>query len=134
MYSVIFIGFILVVELTFFFWVFCSTRFLIWLVFRDGYTTCSPNLLCFFYFAIEVFEKSMYILQFICFQNKLNERKVDIIQVSLKDNLPFSFLQKQPLEVFCKKDVLRNFAEFTGKHLCQSLFLIKLHVLDLQLY
>ena len=29
-------------------------------------------------------------------------------------------------EVFCKKDVLRNFAKFTGKHLCQSVFLIKL--------
>ena len=24
-------------------------------------------------------------------------------------------------EVFCKKDVLRNFAKFTGKHLCPSL-------------
>ena len=34
--------------------------------------------------------------------------------------------QKQPPEVFCKKGVLRNFAKFTGKHLCQSLFLIKL--------
>ena len=30
--------------------------------------------------------------------------------------------QKQPLEVFCKKGVLSNFAKFTGKHLCQSLF------------
>ena len=29
-------------------------------------------------------------------------------------------------EVFCQKDVLRDFAKFTGKHLCQSLFLIKL--------
>ena len=28
-------------------------------------------------------------------------------------------------EVFCRKGILRNFAEFTGKHLCQSLFLIK---------
>ena len=28
--------------------------------------------------------------------------------------------------VFCKKGVLRNFSKFTGKHLCQSLFLIKL--------
>ena len=27
--------------------------------------------------------------------------------------------------MFCKKDVLRNFAKFTGKHLCQSLFLNK---------
>ena len=26
------------------------------------------------------------------------------------------------LEVFCKKGVLRNFAKFTGKHLCQGLF------------
>ena len=28
-------------------------------------------------------------------------------------------------EVFCKKGVLRNFAKFTGKHLCQSFFLNK---------
>ena len=26
------------------------------------------------------------------------------------------------LEVFCRKDVLKNFAKFTGKHLCKSLF------------
>ena len=25
-------------------------------------------------------------------------------------------------EVFCKKGILRNFAKFTGKHLCQSIF------------
>ena len=31
-------------------------------------------------------------------------------------------VQKQPLEVFCKKDVLKNFAKSTGKRLCQSLF------------
>ena len=28
-------------------------------------------------------------------------------------------------EVFCKKDAPRNFAKFTGKHLCQSLTLLK---------
>ena len=28
--------------------------------------------------------------------------------------------------MFCKKGILRNFAKFTGKHLCRSLFLIKL--------
>ena len=28
-------------------------------------------------------------------------------------------------EIFCKKCFLRNFAKFTGKHLCQSLFFIK---------
>ena len=33
----------------------------------------------------------------------------------------FSYFQKQPPEVFCKKKgVLRNFAKFTGKHLCQG--------------
>ena len=31
-----------------------------------------------------------------------------------------------------RKSVLRNFAKFTGKHLCQSLFLIKLQVLGLR--
>ena len=34
-------------------------------------------------------------------------------------------IQKQPPEVFCKKDVLKNFAKFTGKYLCQSLFFNK---------
>ena len=28
-------------------------------------------------------------------------------------------------EVFCNKGVLRNFTNFTGKHLCQSLFFNK---------
>ena len=28
-------------------------------------------------------------------------------------------------EVFCEKDVLRNFVKFTGKHLCQSLLFNK---------
>ena len=28
-------------------------------------------------------------------------------------------------EVFCKKDVLKNFSKFAGKHLCQSIFLNK---------
>ena len=28
-------------------------------------------------------------------------------------------------EVLCKKGVIRNFATFTGKHLCQSLFFNK---------
>ena len=34
--------------------------------------------------------------------------------------------QKQPPEVFYKKAVLENFAIFTGKNLCWSLFLKKL--------
>ena len=37
-----------------------------------------------------------------------------------------NYIKKQPLEVFCKKVILNNFAIFTEKHLCWSLFLIKL--------
>ena len=33
--------------------------------------------------------------------------------------------QKQPPVVFYKKGVLKSFAKFTGKHLCQSLFFYK---------
>ena len=33
--------------------------------------------------------------------------------------------QKQPLELFFKKVVLRKFTKFTGKHLWQSLFVNK---------
>ena len=35
-------------------------------------------------------------------------------------------VQKQPPEVFCEKSVHKNFAVFTRKHLCWSLFLRKL--------
>ena len=31
------------------------------------------------------------------------------------------FVQKQPPQVFCRKGVFKNFANFTGKHLCWSL-------------
>ena len=36
---------------------------------------------------------------------------------------------KQPLGVFCKKGVLKNFGNFTGNRLCWSLFLVKLQAL-----
>ena len=37
-------------------------------------------------------------------------------------------------EVICEKGVLRNFAKFTGKHLCQSLFFNKVAGGRLQIY
>ena len=49
-------------------------------------------------------------------KNKMGENVNDSIWHCLR--------QKQPPEVFYKKVVLKNFAKFTGKHLCQSLFLI----------
>ena len=39
--------------------------------------------------------------------------------------------KKQPPEVFYKKVVLENFIKFTGKYLCQSLFLNKVAGLGL---
>ena len=41
------------------------------------------------------------------------------------------FIEKETVrscrtKVFCKTDVLKKFAKFTGKHLCQSLFFINL--------
>ena len=36
-----------------------------------------------------------------------------------------SNVRSSRLKLFCKKGVLRNFAKFTGKHLCQSLNSIK---------
>ena len=34
-------------------------------------------------------------------------------------------MQKQSTEKFCKKALLKNFAIFTGKHLCWRLFFIQ---------
>ena len=40
--------------------------------------------------------------------------------------MDFSQYQKQPPEVFCKKRASKSSANLTEKHLCWSLFLIKL--------
>ena len=45
------------------------------------------------------------------------------------DVMCVQYVQKQPPEVFFKKGFLKNFANFTGKHLCWNLFLIKLQAL-----
>ena len=45
----------------------------------------------------------------------------------------YCFRSSRP-EVFCKKGVLRNFAKFTGKHLCQSLFFNKNTLLKKRLW
>ena len=37
-------------------------------------------------------------------------------------------------DVFCEKGVLRNFAKFTGKHLCHSLFFNKVAGTRPQIY
>ena len=37
-----------------------------------------------------------------------------------------SYFRNSRLYVFCKRGARRNFAKFTGKHLCQSLFFNKI--------
>ena len=37
----------------------------------------------------------------------------------------WSLVRSSHPELFCRGNVLRNFAKFTGKHLCQSLFFNK---------
>ena len=43
----------------------------------------------------------------------------------LEEILNLLIKQKQPPEVFFKKGALKNFAKFTGKHLCRGLFFNK---------
>ena len=45
-----------------------------------------------------------------------------LIQLNLVKWIKF---EKQPPEVFCEKGVSKDFAKFSRKHLCQSLFLNK---------
>ena len=39
--------------------------------------------------------------------------------------LSLGYFQKQSSGVFCEKGVLKNYAKFTGKHMCHSLFFNK---------
>ena len=63
-------------------------------------------------------------------QTILHDRR-SISLTNKKENVILSLRQSRCLsrsirpEVFCKKGVLRDFAKFPGKHLCQSLFFNK---------
>ena len=57
-------------------------------------------------------------------QNVTTFFKYDDLQHLVVSALVSIFLDRSSHpEVFCKKGVLKKFAKFTGKHLCQSLFL-----------
>ena len=51
-----------------------------------------------------------------------NQQRVMLILVITQSCLREVSIQKQSPKCFVKKDVLKNFANFTGKHLCWSLF------------
>ena len=46
-------------------------------------------------------------------------------EIKLSGKFMVMWKEGPPPVVFCKKGVLRNFAKFTGKNLCQSLFFNK---------
>ena len=57
--------------------------------------------------------------------NNAKEKKLkQMLNLFLMKNTPRN-LQAQPPEMFCKKVVLKNFANFTGKHLHQRPFFNK---------
>ena len=57
-----------------------------------------------------------------------------MLQIAINYNYLHANVRSSHLEVFCEKGVLKNFAKFTKKHLCQSLFWIKLQPSGLYIY
>ena len=66
---------------------------------------------------------SLKVFEVFCFKflKTIENQKLQIYRITYH----LDTLKKQPPEVFCKKGGLRNFAKFTGKNLCQSLFFNK---------
>ena len=63
---------------------------------------------------------------FVCEVVFIEVEKIAGIDFSLANLANKSRLvQKQPPEAFCKKSVLKNYTNLSGKHLCQSLFFNK---------
>ena len=58
------------------------------------------------------------------YQNKSHNISNLLFFNPLMSGVVWLFRNSRP-EMFCKKGVLRNFAKFIGKHLCQSLFFNK---------
>ena len=56
--------------------------------------------------------------------SRTSNTRIDVYTY-LGRKLQFSEAQKQPMELFCKKGVYKDLANFTRKHLCQSLFFNK---------
>ena len=73
-----------------------------------------------------------YFLEY-CASQIFNFSGVEVFE-NIRNTSNAAFIQKQPLEVFYKRRVPKNCARFIGKHLCRSLFIIKLMASGLQVY
>ena len=72
----------------------------------------------------------------LCCSHNANKNNISKYLLCLSKSLDTNTLaniitRSSRTEVFCKKGVLRNFAKFTGKHLCQSLFFNKVAGLEI---
>ena len=65
--------------------------------------------------------------------NKVLWLLVILIYFENQSDYEHRFRSSRP-EVFCRKGVLKNFAKFTGKHLCQSLFFNEVTGFNQQFY
>ena len=60
---------------------------------------------------------------------KLEKKQLYLLK-AVFNNFNEILTQKQPSEVLCKKDALKIFTNFIWKHLCWSVFLLKLLIKD----
>ena len=67
------------------------------------------------------------------FKKQTNQKQYRIESHGILDDNMYLYRSSSP-EVLCKKDVVKNFVKFIGKHLCLSLFFNKVAGLSLQLY
>ena len=61
-----------------------------------------------------------------CSSAKFRIQSIQVNMLTGQSPIIFRISQKLPPELLYRKGALKNFAKFTGKYLCQSLFLIKL--------
>ena len=59
----------------------------------------------------------------------LNDQKIPLPNERQRSS---GFVQKQPPQVFCKKGVLKKFANFTGKNLCSNAFVLLRNLQDFE--
>ena len=75
------------------------------------------------------FFKLAYVNSFNAFKQVIVDTRGNVDEVMRIGNMIIA--EAASWSCFCKKGVLKNFAKFTGKHLCQSLFFNKVSGLRL---
>ena len=78
-----------------------------------------------------VFQRMLKIQTVYFFDIQIDGQISDRDVFGMEPNILFGVFRSSYPEVSCKKGVLRNFAKFAGKHLCQCLFFNQVAVLRL---